>query len=69
METIVDLTSLSDIQKAKEFKITKRALKSKDAKIKTQAIEKVKNFIYLIEGGCFKYLLKAVKVKKVIVYC
>lgn len=66
--TVVDLNALSDTQKAKEFKLTKRALKSKDLIIKAQAIEKIRNFVYLIEGGCFKYLLKAIKVKKVIKY-
>lgn len=65
MEKSIDLSTLSDIQKLKEFKLTKRALISKDIVVKAQAIEKVRNFEYLTEGGCFKYLLKAIKVKRV----
>ena len=66
METCINLDSLSLKEKSKEYKKVRKELESKDAAIKSLAIQKVSNFIYLSEGECFTSLIKAIKFKKVL---
>lgn len=63
---IVDLDSLNAKQKAKEFKITAKEIKSKEFEKRTFAIEKVKDDRYFLEGGCIIPLIESMVPKKVL---
>ena len=65
---IVDLNSLSDKQKLKEFKSTIKLLKSKEVANRKLGLEKIKDFRYLLEGGCLIPLIESVVPKKVSLY-
>eukprot|EP01041_Mallomonas_annulata_P002033 gene2033-3951_t len=61
---IVNLDSLNAKQKAKEFKATSKLAKSKDVGIKTQILEKLKDYRYFLEGGCLPVFIESIIPKK-----
>jgi hypothetical protein len=62
----VDLDALNPKQRIKEYKATKKLLKSKEVFIKNQGLEKVKDFRYIYEGGCLPTLIESITPKKVL---
>lgn len=62
----IDLSALNEKQKAKEFKATSKAIKSKELDVRKEALNKViRQPAYLVEGGCISSILETLVAKKV----
>lgn len=61
---VVDLDSLSPKQLAKEYKAALKLIKSKEQQNRMNALEKFKDFRYLIEGGCLITFIDSITPKK-----
>ena len=62
---IVNLDSLNAKQKAKEYKLTAKDIKSKEVAKRSLALEKVSDERYFLEGGCLVPLIDSTAPKKV----
>ncbi len=61
----MNLDSLNDKLKAKEFKATAKSLKAKELPARMEGIEKLKDVRYFIEGNVLPSLLESTVIKKV----
>jgi RNase adaptor protein for sRNA GlmZ degradation len=62
---VVDLSTMTEKQLAKEFKTVGKEIKSKEPEIKSIALKKLKDSRYFTIGGCLVPLIESMIPKKV----